>query len=63
MSQIHVSKDGKCIYCGSKMIQCPICGDWFLQKNRSHIICLPRCRTRKSRRRKFDVVSEVLNTA
>jgi hypothetical protein len=49
MSLLHVTKDGKCAYCGAKMVLCEVCKEFFYQKNRRHKICLPRCRTKKHR--------------
>ncbi|UNY40594.1 hypothetical protein KLER11_gp73 [Pararheinheimera phage vB_PsoM_KLER1-1] len=53
MSQRHVSKDGKCVYCGSKLRQCIECYEWFLANNKVHVLCRDRCRTRRSRRLKL----------
>lgn len=50
MSQRHVTANGFCTYCGASLKVCPECGDWFHAKNKAHILCKPRCRTRKSRR-------------
>lgn len=49
MSQKHVTLKGFCTYCGAKLTQCIICGDWFIAKNKTHIYCRSRCRTRKFR--------------
>jgi hypothetical protein len=59
MSQKHVTHNGKCIYCGSVLTQCPICQEWFLSRNANHIYCRSRCRTRKLRQLRLkDLLTE-----
>ena len=50
MSQIHVSKEGNCIYCGAKQKKCDECGRMFHSMRINHDICTTRCRKRKERR-------------
>lgn len=49
----RVTAKGHCIYCGSKLTQCPVCQEWFLVKNKNHIYCRARCRMRKHRELKL----------
>jgi hypothetical protein len=52
MSQMHVTKEGVCVYCGAKQVLCPICQRWFYRKHSRHKICKGSCRTRKHRENK-----------
>lgn len=49
MSLIHVTKDGKCAYCGAKMVLCPVCKEFFYQKREDQVYCRDRCKKRKAR--------------
>lgn len=52
MSQIGVTKDCKCIYCGAGKKECVQCGSYFYTTRKGHLFCSDRCRTRKSRNKK-----------
>lgn len=52
MSLMHVTKEGKCAYCGAKQDLCAVCKEFFYPKNRRHKICTDRCRKRKQRMEK-----------
>lgn len=47
----HISKDGKCIYCGSQARKCEVCDEWFKAGKSDNGICSTRCRTRKHRQK------------
>ncbi len=51
MSQIHVSKDGNCVYCGAILKECVECGKMFHAMRINHIICSTRCRKNKERKK------------
>lgn len=47
----HISKDGKCIYCGCQQKICIVCDGWFNAGRDDNEICGDRCRTRKHRQK------------
>jgi len=51
MSQTYVTKDGRCMCCGSKMIKCDMCPRYFLPTDDRHVSCGDKCRKRKSRKK------------
>ena len=55
MLQRHVTAQGRCTYCGSKLSKCPECGEPFHAAIKSHIYCSARCRMRKHRKEKKNV--------
>lgn len=49
MSQLHVTQDGRCIYCGTQLSLCEVCELYFPSTRTDNTICSPKCRKRKSR--------------
>ena len=45
----HISKDGRCIYCGCQQKECEVCGEWFKAGRTDKTACGDKCRTAKSR--------------
>lgn len=53
MLEIHITKDGRCVYCGAKVaVACIECGEYFRPSREGHEICKPRCHQRRYRRNK-----------
>ncbi len=51
VSYMHITKDGHCAFCGSKLRLClnPGCGKWFHATREDHVNCKTSCRKKKSR--------------
>jgi hypothetical protein len=52
MSSIHITKDGKCVYCGAKQKICTVCKKPFPNGREDKESCGGTCNTRKSRKKK-----------
>jgi predicted nucleic acid-binding Zn ribbon protein len=47
----YISKDGKCIYCGSQLRECLVCSRLFAAGKADNEICSTKCRTRRHRQK------------